>query len=175
MGRSLFERLGYNDSGYNSQSRFETNTANMKNTMRIFSAMIGLRAMTDATRIASLGVSADILNSRITELLAIPEKERFRRLSNLEDLTVGQYQAVKELESWGMDVPGVLNTISMINRADPQKLEHLMFELTMGIPVDQTEGLQKLLGDEGLVTKVGVDNLEAGLAAEVKRLEDNVS
>ena len=63
---------------------------------------------------------------------------------------------MKELESWGMDVPGVLNTISMINRADPQKLEHLMFELTMGLPVDKTEGLQKLPSDEGLVTEVEI-------------------
>lgn len=174
LGRSLLERLGYNDSGYNSQARFETNTANMKNTMRIFSSFILLRAMTDATRIGALGVSADILNTRLATLLAIPEYERFGRLSKLEDLTVDQYQSIKELEQWGMDVPKTMDIITKLNKADPVKLEELMFSLANGQPADISEGKAKAMQTEALFDALGEGGIERVLRADVKQLEQEV-
>lgn len=174
IGRSLFERLGFNDSGYNSQARFETNTSNMKNTMRIFSAFIGLRAMTDATRIASLSVSADILHGKLQELMAIPESERYAQFSRAENMTVGQYQALKELESWGMDVPKVLNIMSLINKGDPKHLEDIMFSLTIGKPIDLNDAISSKFADEQVMAEHSPDEVVNTLEAAVKDLETEV-
>jgi len=171
MGRSLFERLGFNDSGYNTQARFETSTASMKTTMRLFASLIGLRAMTDATRIASLGVSADILNTRLTSLMAIPVGERFQRLSKLQDLTVDQYQAIKELEAWGMDVPKVLNIIGMLDATDPVKLDKLMFDLANGTKVNTQEARSKALSEDATFQALGEEGVDRILAQAVKDLE----
>jgi hypothetical protein len=108
MGRSLFERLGYNDSGYNTQAKFETNTANMKTAMQVFSSFIGLRAVTDATRIATLSIAADIVRVRLAALQAIPAAERNARFSTGQNMTNEQYQSLKELQKYGMDVERTL-------------------------------------------------------------------
>lgn len=114
MGRSLFEKLGYNDSGYNTQAKFETTTANMKASMQVFSSLIGLRAITDATRIATLSMAADIMRVRLAGLQAIPAGDRNRRFSNGEDLSNEQYQSLKELQKYGMDVIAVLDIMDRL-------------------------------------------------------------
>jgi len=115
LGRSLHERLGYNDSGYNTQARFETNTSNMKRTMQIFAAAIGLRAMTDATRIATSSMAADIFRVRIASLQAIPKEERSAVFTTGKGLTNEQYQSLKELMQYGVDVEGFLDALETLN------------------------------------------------------------
>lgn len=115
LGRNLHERLGYNDSGYNTQARFETNSSNMKRTMQIFAAAIGLRAMTDATRIATTSLAADIFRVRIASLQAIPKDERSAAFSTGVGLTNEQYQSLKELMQYGVDVEAFLNALETLN------------------------------------------------------------
>jgi endonuclease YncB( thermonuclease family) len=117
IGRNLFEKLGYNDFGFNTQAKFETNTANMKKAMHVFSSMIGLRAQTDATRIATLSVASDIIRTRLAALQAIPPADRARRFSTGADMTNEQYQFLKELERYGMDVKATLSALETITSA----------------------------------------------------------
>jgi hypothetical protein len=140
MGRSLFERLGYNDSGYNTQAKFETNTANMKKTMQVFSSMIGLHAITNATRIATLSMAGDIVNGKLTSLLVIPIADRSRVFQTGADMTNEQYQSLRELQSWGMDVEKVLGLIDQMNSTDPAALDEMIETIAVGnrerLPID---------------------------------------
>jgi len=115
LGRSLHERLGYNDSGYNTQARFETNTSNMKRTMQIFASAIGLRAMTDATRIATTSMAADILRVMVASLQAIPREQRSAAFSTGVGLTNEQYQSLKEMMQYGIDVEALLDGLEQLN------------------------------------------------------------
>lgn len=116
LGRSLFERLGYSDSGYNTQTKFETNTANMKRTMQVYSRLIGLRAVTDTTRIAAMSVATDIMRTRLEILRAIPAYDRERRFNTGEDLSNEQFQALKELQKFGMNVLETLHDLDTVAR-----------------------------------------------------------
>jgi len=140
MGRSLFERLGYNDSGYNTQAKFETNSANMKKTMNVFSSMIGLHAITNATRIATLSMAGDIVNGKLTSLLAIPVVDRSRVFQTGSDMTNEQYQSLRELQSWGMDVEKVLGIMDHMNSTDPAALDEMIEAIAVGdrqrLPID---------------------------------------
>lgn len=140
MGRSLFERLGYNDSGYNTQAKFETNAANMKKTMQVFASMIGLNAVTNATRIATLSMAGDIVNGKLTSLLAIPAAERSRMFRTGTDMTNEQYQSLKEMQSWGIDVEKVLGIMDHMNSTDPAALDEMISAITVGdrqrLPID---------------------------------------
>mgnify|MGYP000942413811 CR=1 FL=1 len=140
MGRSLFERLGYNDSGYNTQAKFETNSANMKKTMQVFSSMIGLHAITNATRIATLSMAGDILNSKLTSLLAIPKEDRSRLFQTGVDMTKEQFYSLKEMQSWGIDVEKVLSIMDHMNSTDPATLDEMLESIASGsrerLPID---------------------------------------
>ena len=124
MNRSLWERLGFNDIGYNSQNKFETNTASMKKTMHVFASMIGLRSMTDATRLGFLAMAGDIMNSKLTSLYALPKEQRGRILNSGVGMSNEQYQSYKELSSWGIDVEKVLGYMDhMRDQGDDVSME----------------------------------------------------
>jgi len=115
LGRSLLDALGFSDSGYNAQTKFETNSANMKAALHVFSSMIGLRAQTDASRIALLSIAADIVRVRLAALQAIPAADRRRRFETGYDLSNEQGQFLKELQGYGMDVEATLSAIDSLS------------------------------------------------------------
>lgn len=118
LGRNLFERLGYAETSYNTQAKYELPNANMKKSMQIFAEIIGLRALTDGNRMAALSMAADAFVNKLTVIQAIPDLERSQRLADNENLSNEQYQAVKELTSYGMDVNLVLDYLEAKSQAD---------------------------------------------------------
>jgi hypothetical protein len=170
MGRSLFERLGFNDSGYNTQARFETNSANMKRTMQVFASMIGLRAMTDATRIGTLSMASDIVNGKLTSLKAIPTADRGRRFTSGVDMTNEQYQSLKELQGWGMDVEKTLSILDLLTESDPVKMDEVVFDIMSSKGYDS----QKVIDTIDDSDPVAKDRAAEVVHAAVKQLEDEV-
>jgi hypothetical protein len=69
LGHSLFTKLGYDDSGYNVQARWELSDLKARKGMALFSKMIGLEAQTNAFRTAQLHMAADILQTHLNNLL----------------------------------------------------------------------------------------------------------
>jgi endonuclease YncB( thermonuclease family) len=102
---NAWERLGFNESGFNTQSKFEYGNSNMRNAMHAFARMIGLRAQTDANRIALLSVANDIIGSKTELLRTIPKEKLFDAMIDpSETLTVDQYHALNDLQMFGMDI-----------------------------------------------------------------------
>jgi len=122
IGRNLFDKLGFNDTGYNTQAKFEIASANMKKTMHFFASLIGLRAVTDANRIAALSVAADIIRQRIGVLQAVPPAERALRFETGENLSKDQYYALYELEKYGMDVTRTLEIMDQMLIPDNERV-----------------------------------------------------
>lgn len=174
LGRSLFERLGFNDSGYNSQARFETDSANMKNAMRIFSSFILLRSMTDATRVGALSISADILNSKLHSLLPIPFEARGRAIDYGEGIDKEQFQSIKELQSWGMDVGKVLNYLDTLQKADPVKMEEMLYNLMNGGGVDKKDAVIFGMSDPDVAAKLTMEQYEGYIDKVIKDLEQEI-
>src|SRR5690606_26374239 len=121
------------DSGYNTQARFETNTANMKTAMNVFSRMIGLRALTDASRIAVLSVGADIIRVKLAGLQAVPKEKRFHVFNTGEGLTVEQYQALKELQQRGMYVELTLSEMESLIEKEYYALNEALDTSLVGV------------------------------------------
>jgi endonuclease YncB( thermonuclease family) len=121
LGRSLFEILGYNETGYNTQAKFEINSVsnNMRKTMQVFSSAIGLRSITDSVRVAALTVASDITISKLTNLRAIPKSSREYVLSSGDGMTKSQAQDLKDLVEFGMNVPAVLKFLDFIEASFP--------------------------------------------------------
>jgi hypothetical protein len=104
----------------------------MKKTMQVFASMIGLNAMTNATRIATLGMSADIMNTKLHALYAIPRDSRSAAINSGVGMNNDQYQSLRELQSWGMDVEKVLGIMDMMNRTDPYYLDEALGHVAVG-------------------------------------------
>ena len=147
LKRSLFERLGYNDSGYNSQARFETDTANMKNTMRVFSSIILLRAMTDATRMGALSVAADILHTKLHSLMSIPLERRNAAVNRAEGITKEQAYSIKELQGWGIDVEKMLTMLDVLQATDERQLGDIIDAALSGTNTDRNPAMLHILRD----------------------------
>lgn len=139
IGRNLFDRLGFSDSGFNTQAKFETSSANMKRAMHVFASFIGLRAQTDATRIALMSVGADIISTRLMSLMAIPAAERDYRFNTGTNLSNEQYQGLKELMRYGMNVKETLAALEVEMEKNPlltkeKVVENKIEELALGTP-----------------------------------------
>jgi hypothetical protein len=110
LGRSLHDLLGFNDSGYNSQAKFETTTGNMRYTMQVFAKAIGLRALSDGVRIAAASMTADIIRTKIAMLQAVRPENRMAMMAG-QGLTNEQFYSLRELQNHGMDVMAVLSAL----------------------------------------------------------------
>lgn len=111
LGRDMFERLGYNETGYNTQTKFELGSVNnnMRKTMQVFASAIGLRSITDGLRIATLSVAADIMTSKVSNIRNIPKSERDYAFKTGVGLNNSQAQDLSDLIEYGMDVPSLMN------------------------------------------------------------------
>jgi endonuclease YncB( thermonuclease family) len=103
-GRQLYETLGYGETGYNTQSRFEFADMRLKNMMALFAKVTLLKQGTEATRKAALGAAGDTVATYLESIRGIPLDD----LMSGNKLTKFQYQALKELQAYGMDVPFVM-------------------------------------------------------------------
>jgi len=112
LARSLFERLGYNETGFNTQSKFEYSANNPRNAMQVFASVIGLRAQTDSTRIAVLSVASDIVLAKIASLRMIPKELFNEAILTGRHMTNEQAQSLMELQSYGMDVRSVIEYLN---------------------------------------------------------------
>lgn len=101
---TAFERLGYAETGYNTQTRFEYADTNMKKTMHVFTSIIGLRAQTDAVRLAALSIAADTIAGKLTNLSNIPKADRQAAFTAGKGLSVSQAHDLADLQSFGMNV-----------------------------------------------------------------------
>jgi len=109
FGRNLFERLGYNETSYNTQAKYELPYANMKKMMQVFAEFIGLRALTDGNRMAALAMASDVFIHKLGILSQLPAQTRTEQIRHYTGLSNEQAQAVKELTQFGMNVPAVLD------------------------------------------------------------------
>ena len=112
-GHKLFERLGYSETGFNTQTKFEYADSNQQKAMHIFATAIGLRAQTDAMRLASLSISADIAIGKLMNLAAIPKADRQIAFALGDGMNNGQLQDYNDLNSWGMNVEYTLNELEL--------------------------------------------------------------
>ncbi len=115
FGRNLFERLGYNETSYNTQAKYELPYANMKKMMQVFAEIIGLRALTDGNRMAALAMASDSFIHKLGILSQLPSQTRTQQILYYTGLTNEQAQAVKELTQFGMNVPAVLDFLDAHN------------------------------------------------------------
>ena len=150
IGRNLFEVLGYNETGYNTQTRFELTEANHRKAMQAFSSIIGLRAMTDATRIAALSVGADIINSKLTNLRLIPAESRGAAFSTGKGMSKSQFQDLKELQSFGMNVHAMLELMEKI----PDNIESFFTKEALSSSLENQSSVQAQIADQ-LMTTLG--------------------
>jgi hypothetical protein len=154
LGRSLFERLGFNDSGYNTQAKYETDSGKVKEWMKWFAATVGLRAMTDSTRIAALSVAADIMNSKFLTLLAIPKGDRAAAFDSGQGMTKEQFQNFKELEAWGVDVPTTVALLDSMDGTSVEKMQTLMSPEQDNVPPGDNMRILRNNLDIGLTNMV---------------------
>jgi hypothetical protein len=149
MGRSLFERLGYNDSGYNSQAKFETNTVKGQRVMGIFSRIILLRAQNDANRIALLSMAGDILRTHIMALQAIPRSDRVAMMTGTLPMTGFQNEALMLLQSYGADILPLLESFDNLNISTEAEYNNLLIQFG--------EGVETFKSPNGKANKFNVD------------------
>lgn len=111
IGRKLYDDLGFSETGYNTQSRFEYADNSMRNVMALFAKITGLKQTTEATRMAALSIASDTVASYIEAVRDVPKTD----LINAKNLTNFQFQALRELQAYGMDVPMVMDFLNKTN------------------------------------------------------------
>jgi hypothetical protein len=109
--RSLLQNLGYKHEMANFQSKFEIVDSRQRNAMSFFASLIGLRAQTDAMRIAVLTVAGDILTNYVMQLAEVDPNIREIAFATGNGLTKGQANALVELQQYGMDVYSLMKAI----------------------------------------------------------------
>jgi len=118
-GRKLFEHLGFSETGYNTQSKFEYGDSNMRKAMHVFASVIGLRAQTDSTRMAVLSIASDVLLNHLSVLSQVPKAKRDLGFRTGEGLSKEQAAALIELQQYGMDVNLALKAIETLPELNP--------------------------------------------------------
>jgi hypothetical protein len=103
-GRKLLDVLGYSDSGYATQTKYEYADHRHREAMNTMAHLIGLRALTDSTRISALSAAADTVMGKLNNLRNIPAVERETRFNTAKGLTVQQAYDLKDLVEYGIDV-----------------------------------------------------------------------
>ena len=104
IGRTLFHSLGFSEQGFNTESRFEYADSSLRNVMSLFAKITGLKQTTDATRLAALSLASDSIASYVEAIRDLPKES----LESGKDLTNFQMQSLKELQSFGVDIPTVV-------------------------------------------------------------------
>jgi len=104
FNNDLYTSLGYNETGYNTQSKFEYTDTNQRQAMHVFASAIGLRAQTDATRMAALSIASDVVVGMLGSLRQVPADRRKVAFATGEGLTNEQGQSLLALQQYGMDV-----------------------------------------------------------------------
>jgi len=115
FGYALLKRLGYEDSGYNSQAKYELADSKARKVMSVFARVIGLRAITDSTRLATLSVAADLLAGHMQVLIAGTNADPVnfaKALKGEARFTVEQRESMQFLRDRGIDPIEILNFIS---------------------------------------------------------------
>jgi hypothetical protein len=107
----LYTALGYNETGYNTQSKFEYTDVNQRQAMHVFATIIGLRAQTDATRMAVLSIASDVVVGMLSSLRQVPLDKRQLAFATGEGLNNEQGQSLLALQQYGMDVPFVISVL----------------------------------------------------------------
>jgi len=110
-GRQLYETLGYAETGFNTQSRFEFAEMRLRSTMSLFAKLTLLKQGTEATRKAALGAAGDTIATYLEAIRGVPMSD----LMSGTKLTKFQYQALKELQAYGMDVPFVVDYMNIMD------------------------------------------------------------
>ncbi len=153
LGRSLFNRLGYDESGYNTQARFELPNSNMRRAMQVFASVIGLRATTDATRMAALSMSADTVLEKVQLLRMMPRDDLLKAMRTNEGMTNDQGQALRTLQEFGMDVIGVIDSL---NKLDSSNIDPaFMFSQEGLVDVEHPMGSEAKFLQDNILTTIG--------------------
>jgi len=109
--REMMQNLGFRHEISNVQSKFEFNDSRQQNAMAFFASMIGLRAQTDAMRIAVLTVAGDIMMNQVMTLAQVDPNIREVALATGQGLNKAQAAALAELQQYGLNVQALMNAV----------------------------------------------------------------
>lgn len=110
-GRTLLEVLGYSDSGYSTQNKYEYVDTRHRDAMNAMAHIITLRALTDSTRIAALSMASDVVFSKLAALRNIPFDQRESKFASGYGLSVQEAQDLRDLVDAGVNVNTALFTM----------------------------------------------------------------
>ncbi len=118
LGLTLYSQLGYDDSGFNTQARYEIGEYRARRMLQFFVKVTGLEAQTDATRIGQLAVAGDVLRTHLMVLQNLSDKttveERVidRRQRILDNrLNEFERESLTLLTNYGADVEQLLQLL----------------------------------------------------------------
>ena len=145
LGRNLSNRLGYNETGYNTTARYEISAAHAKTqrAMQLFANVIGLTQFTNATRHVTLAFAADGIRTKLDILSVIPKEDRAKAFSTRIGMSDEQARAYNDIIQFGGD------PINMLEQYD--RLGHNVFYEIDVLESGDDAGLAQLKSSLGTV------------------------
>jgi hypothetical protein len=130
-GRSLHAMLGYADSGYNVQAKYELQDLKARRVMQMFVKIIGLQAHTDAVRVAALHMGADIMMTHLMNLQSaiLSGKDP---VNNPLGLNQFEAESHRMLTSYGGDIGGMMKVMEDFRSATDADFDLLMKAFVFG-------------------------------------------